>query len=238
MPSMRIGYTRTVIALLLFGASFGYVEAAAVSYMRSVFQPVRQRYYPARSLDDLFPLLSLDQVGAAEQAYLRLVYIEYVREAATLAMLAAVAIATGRSSGQSFAVFLIAFGVWDISFYAFLKLLIHWPASLLTWDVLFLVPVPWAGPVLAPLLVSLSMIGAGLLYLTRDSRGRVMRWSLLNRLGILAGAVMVILTFTLDFRNISAGGIPHDFHWSLFLFGETIGLTSFLLTPSIVESRR
>ena len=97
---------------------------------------------------------------------------------------------------------------------------------------------PMGAPVLAPLLVSLSMIGAGLLYLTRDSRGRVMRWSLLNRLGILAGAVIVILTFTLDFRNISAGGMPHDFHWSLFLFGETIGLTSFLLTHSIVESRR
>src|SRR5207245_11701162 len=116
------------------------------------------------------------------------------------------------------------FGVWDLSFYAFLKLLIHWPASLLSWDVLFLVPVPWAAPVLAPLLASLSMIGTGLLYLSRDSRGRVMRWSLLNRLGILAGAVIVILTFfTLDFRNISAGGMPHDFHWSLFLFGDTIG---------------
>ena len=239
MPStMRLGYRRAVIALLLFGLSFGYVEAATVSYLRALFDPVRQRYYPGRSPDDLFPLLSLNQVVLAGHEYLRIVEIEHVREAATLALLAAVAIAVGRSADQSFAAFLIAFGVWDLSFYAFLKLLIHWPASLLTWDVLFLVPVPWAAPVLAPLLVSLSMIGAGLLYLTRDSGGRVMRWSLLNRLGILAGAVIVILTFTLDFRNISAGGIPHDFHWSLFLFGETIGLTSFLLAPSIVESRR
>jgi len=70
--------------------------------------------------------------------------IEHVREAATLALLAAVAIAVGKSADRSFAAFLIAFGVWDLSFYAFLKLLIHWPASLLTWDVLFLVPVPWA----------------------------------------------------------------------------------------------
>src|SRR6266536_1592729 len=236
--AMRPGYRRPLIALLLFGASFGYVEAAVVSYLRSLFEPVRQRYYPGRSPDELLPLLSANQVSSAGHEYVRLVEIEHVREAATLAVLGAVAIAAGRSSDQSFAACLIAFGVWDLSFYAFLKLLIHWPASLLSWDVLFLVPVPWAAPVLAPLLASLSMIGTGLLYLSRDSRGRVMRWSLLNRLGILAGAVIVILTFTLDFRNISAGGMPHDFHWSIFLFGETIGLTSFLLTPSIVESRR
>ena len=94
--------------------------------------------------------------------------IEQGREVATLGMLAAVAIAVGRGSGQPFAAFLIAFGVWDISFYAFLKLLIHWPASLLTWDVLFLLPVPWVAPVLAPVLASLSMIGVGLLYLVLD----------------------------------------------------------------------
>jgi hypothetical protein len=191
----------------------------------------------ARS-DDLFPLLSLNQVVLAGHEYLRIVEIEHVREPATLALLAALAIAVGRSADRSFAAFLIAFGVWDLSFYAFLELLIHWPASLLTWDVSFLVPVPWAAPVLAPLLVSLSMIGAGLLYLIRDSRGRVMRWSLLNRLGILTGAVIVILTFTLDFRNISAGGVPHNFNWSLCLLGETMGLTSFLLTPSNVDGRR
>jgi len=144
----------------------------------------------------------------------------------------------GRNSGQSFAAFLIAFGVWDLSFYAFLKLLIHWPASLLTWDVLFLLPVPWVGPVLAPVLASLSMIGTGLLYLTRDYRGRARRFCFLNRVGILAGAVIVIVTFTLNFRNVSAGGMPRSFHWSLFFFGETIGLTSFLLTSSNVDGRR
>ena len=95
----------------------------------------RHRYYPLRSPDDLFPLLTLDQVGSAGHEYFRLVEIERGREGAALGMLAAVAIAVGRSSGQSFAAFLIVFGVWDISFYAFLKLLIHWPASLLTWDV-------------------------------------------------------------------------------------------------------
>src|SRR5207253_301038 len=118
---------------------------------------------------------------------------------------------------------------WDVSFYAFLKLLIHWPTSLLSWDVLFLIPVPWVAPVLAPVLVSLSMIGAGLLYLTRDYRGQTMRFSLLNRFGILAGAVIVIVVFTWDFRNISAGGMPHPFNWPLVALGEAIGLAAILL---------
>ena len=235
---MHPGYKRTLIALLLFGVAFGYVEAAVVSYLRPLFEPVRHRYYPLRSPDELFPLLTFDEVGAAGHEYFRLVEIEQGREVATLGMLAAVAIAVGRGSGQSFAAFLIVFGVWDISFYAFLKLLIHWPASLLTSDVLFLLPVPWVAPVVAPLLVSLSMIGVGLLYLVLDWRGGPVRLSLLNRLGILVGAVIVIASFTRDFRNVSAGGMPHPFNWPLFALGETISLAAFVFAPWSVNARR
>ena len=74
MPStMRLGYRRAVIAILLFGLSFGYVEAATVSYLRALVEPVRQQYYPGRSPNDLFPLLSLDQVVLAGHEYSRLV---------------------------------------------------------------------------------------------------------------------------------------------------------------------
>jgi len=74
MPStVRISYRSILIALLLFGLSFGYVEAATVSYLRALFDPVRQHYYPGRSPDDLFPLLSLDQVVLAGHEYLRIV---------------------------------------------------------------------------------------------------------------------------------------------------------------------
>src|SRR5713101_2949871 len=93
---MRPGYKRNLIALLLFGVAFGYVEAAVVSYLRPLFEPVRHRYYPLRSPDDLFPLLTFDQVGSAGHEYFRLVEIEHGREVATLGMLAAVAIAVGQ----------------------------------------------------------------------------------------------------------------------------------------------
>src|SRR5260370_7926441 len=91
------------------------------------------------------------------------------REAATIVMLAAIALAGADNAGQWAAAFAIAFGTWDIAFYAFLKLLLDWPASLLTWDILFLIPIPWVGPVLAPVIVSASMIAAGLWHLRRGT---------------------------------------------------------------------
>ena len=65
-----------------------------------------------------------------------------------------------------------------------------------------------------------------------------MRVSLLNRLGILVGAVIVIASFTRDFRNVSAGGMPHPFNWPLFALGETISLAAFVFAPSSVNARR
>ncbi|MGA2215373.1 MAG: hypothetical protein ABSH31_19020, partial [Bryobacteraceae bacterium] len=120
--------------------------------------------------------------------------------------------------------FAIAFGVWDISFYAFLKLLIHWPDSLATWDILFLIPLPWVGPVWAPLLVALSMIVCGLIALRSDGlRGTPLQWT-----GVLTGAAVIIIAFVWDFRNTTAGGWPNPFNWPLFLIGEAIGLSAFL----------
>ena len=189
---------------------------------------MRQRFYPKCPPSDVFPLLTEEQLKAAGPEHLRLLKAELAREVATLVMLVAVAVGVGRNGMQSLAAFLIAFGTWDISFYAFLKLLLDWPASLLTWDLLFLIPVPWVAPVLAPLVVPLSMIGAGFVLLRRDWTGRPVRVGLLHWLGILAGGVVVVVVFTQDFRNIAGGGLPRSFSWLLFALGEAIGLVTFL----------
>ena len=55
---------------------------------------------------------------------------------------------------EEFAGFVVVFGVWDIFYYVFLRVLVTWPASLLDWDILFLIPLPWVGPVLAPVLIA------------------------------------------------------------------------------------
>ncbi len=158
-----------MIALLLFGTAFGYLEAAVVSYLRFLHEPVRRRFYRDRPPGDLFPLLTRQQVAATDPQQQRIALIEIGREAATIVMLAATALAIATDVGQWAAAFVIAFGTWDITFYLFLKMLLDWPASPFTWDILFIIPVPWVSPVLAPILVSGAMIGAGIWPLRREA---------------------------------------------------------------------
>jgi len=223
----RIPWKRTVFALFLFGTAFGYLEAAVVSYLRLLHEPARLRFYPTRPPDELFPLLTLDQLRAAGTQQTHTLVTEVGREAATLVMLAAIALAVARNAGEWAAAFVVAFGVWDIAFYLFLKLLLGWPASLFTWDILFLIPVPWVGPVLAPALVSLAMIVAGVWHLRREARAEPVRIGLAHWIGILGGAAVIILTFAMDYRNVMSAGLPRPFSWTVFALGLLVGLGSY-----------
>jgi hypothetical protein len=215
---------RAIAALFLFGISFGYVEAAVVVYLRTIYEPVRARLHPERSPNDLFPLITQQELAAEGPENSRRVLIEIGREAATMVMLGAVALAIARNLHQWLAAFVIVFGVWDITFYGFLKLMIHWPDSLATWDILFLIPLPWVGPVWAPVLVALSMVVCGLVSL----RAGGIRGGLAHYAGLLAGAAVIVIAFVWDFRNTTAGGFPNAFNWPLFLVGEAISLSAFL----------
>src|SRR4030095_13106258 len=135
MGSLR----KTLLFLLLFSTAMGFLEAAVVIYLRKL-------YYPG-GFD--FPLVVIPRDVAV---------VELFREGATLIMLLAVGFLTGKTTAQRFCYFLFCFATWDIFYYVFLKVFLGWPESLLTWDILFLLPVPWVGPVLAPCLSSLTMI--------------------------------------------------------------------------------
>jgi hypothetical protein len=214
---------RIVVGLFLFGISFGYVEAAVVIYLRALYEPLRQRLTPGRGAGDLFPLVDRDRMVAAAPETGRLLEVEVIREAATIVMLAAAAMLVAGERSLWLPAFAIAFGVWDVCFYLFLKLWIDWPASLLTWDLLFLLPVPWAAPVLAPVVVSFTIVGCGLAALWRPV---VIQWR--HWVGLYLGGALVILSFTWDFRSLLAGNLPHPFAWWLFLAGELVSLGSFL----------
>jgi hypothetical protein len=217
------GLARTLAALVLFGVSFGFGEAAVVIYLRPLYQPLH-----GRGEAELFPLVTLEQLEA-QPKYQRLLVIELVREAATLVMLAAVGLAVARNGREWFAAFVIAFGVWDIFFYVFLKLLLDWPDSLLTWDLLFLLPLPWVGPVLAPVLVALAMIGSGVTVLRREAVGRPVRMGWGHWAILLGGGMVAVTAFCWDYRNTLAGGEPNPFNWPLFTLGLGIGLAGFWL---------
>ena len=105
----------------------------------------------------------------------------------------------------------------DFTFYVFLKLLLDWPASLFTWDILFLDPGAMGADLfLAPILVSAAMIAAGVWHLRSEARTEPIRIGLKNCAGLLAGAAIIVLTFAMDYQNIMAAGMPRPFHWGVF----------------------
>jgi hypothetical protein len=152
---------------------------------------------------------------------------ELLREAATLLMLLGVAFLAERRPVRRFAVYALCFGVWDLVYYAALVLLLGWPASLLEWDVLFLIPVPWAAPVLAPVLVSLALVGGALALLRRvDVRApspmRPVDWWIEACCGAL-----ILASFVWNTGAVLGLEPPRTYPWWLFLAGWLGGLAWF-----------
>lgn len=226
MP-MISGFRKVAASLILLGISFGYVEAAIVVYLRTIYSPVRARLHPEVPEADLFPLITPQQLAAQSPEVQRLLPIELVREAATLVMLMAAGLAVANNGRQWVAAFAVAMGTWDIFFYLFLKVLIGWPASWLTWDILFLIPAPWVSPVLAPVLVALSMVGGGLALLWVESEGAVFHTTGKHWIGLVAGALIILISFLWDTPRLVAGGTPRSFPWIVFAVGEAIGIGTF-----------
>ena len=196
-----------VLWCAIFAVAMAYVEAAVVVYLRALG--------PADG-----PLAALQTVIPP---HLRAA--EVWREAATIVMLVAVAALAGRGRWERFLVFALCFGIWDIFYYAWLRVLIGWPASLLTWDVLFLIPVPWVAPVLAPVLVSAGLVGGSLWLLARGAAASGAPAGLPRVAWLLAGAgaALILLSFTIDARAALIGGAPPPFRWWLFGIGLALG---------------
>jgi hypothetical protein len=196
-----------VAALTAFAAAFGYVEAAVVVYLREISYPEGFR----------FPLVLPP---------LRILWTEVAREAATIVLLLGAAFASAREGQRRFAAFAFCFGVWDIIYYVTLKAILDWPSGWLEWDVLFLIPAIWTGPVLAPILVSAALIAASLLLLSlpagNDCPLRRRDWAV----EIVAGLV-IVASFLWHARLAVTGGVPDVFPWWLFGLGYVGGIAWF-----------
>ena len=166
-----------------------------------------------------------------------MVAIEIGREAATLVMLLGVAMLAGVDRWDRIPLFCVAFGVWDIAYYIWLWVFLRWPPSLFTWDVLFLIPVPWVGPVVAPVIVSVVLIAGGLLLLRRRaggqaggrSGGRAVGFSPALQALALAGGALVLGSFMLDFQVVVRQMEPLPFRWGLFGSGVALAVVALVL---------
>jgi len=216
---------RTVAAIvLLFAVAMAFLESAAVVYLQRALGIDPRALFP---LPD--PILTGDFAA-----------IEVGREAATLVMLGTVGWLAGRSGLERLAWAAVAFGTWDIFYYFWLWAFIGWPSSLGTRDLLFLFPVPWTGPVWAPVAISLVLAGFGLAAARRIRGGWPVRAGRAQVAAGVAGGLVVILSFALDASRILAGGAPDTFAWPIFAAGLAIaawGATTALRAPTDYPAR-
>ena len=136
-----------------FAVAFGFVEASVVVYLRGALGVLPGI---GGTLADVARLSSslYQQSYTLDQFPKSLMAVETVREAATMLMLASVAFLSASRWRDRWAVFLWSFALWDITYYASLRITTGWPMSLNDLDVLFLIPVPWTARVWFPVLVS------------------------------------------------------------------------------------
>ncbi len=201
---LNLGRSRWLV-VVIFAVAMAWVESAVVFYLRTHIN----RIVPYQN----YPLPVVGGFGLAE----------LVREFATLVMLLAVGILAGQTWRARIGYSAIAFGVWDIFYYIFLKVMCDWPRSLMDWDILFLIPLPWWGPVLAPVLIAALMIVWGTLATQSERPQReilpsVGAWSL-NFIGM----VLALYVFMTDTFRVSGKGLdtirqflPTYFNWPLF----------------------
>ena len=219
-----MSFRNKIITITAFAIAMGFLESAVVVYMREILYPGGFE----------FPLSPIP---------ISLAVTELLRELATLIMLVTIAIIAAKRFSTGLAWFIYCFAIWDIFYYLFLKLLLGWPESVLTWDVLFLIPTTWTGPVLSPVLVSLTMILLAMVILFQAERRKETRIHCREWTGFIAGSLVLIFGFVFDYSQhmlmhfspiemlqaknpvvleVATQYIPNRFPWWIFGTGEVI----------------
>ena len=201
----KLSALQKLLWLTLFGVGFAMVEAAVVIYLRQ--------------------LLHVEGSNITLSGIPRGIFtVEIVREFTTLVMLISVGVLAGNRPLGRFGSFIIAFGVWDIFYYVFLSMFHGWPRSFLDWDLLFLIPVPWMAPVLAPVLVSCGLIFSGYWLLIREQQKKRIVVSLSDWIIEAVATVLILYSFT----NNNSVSTPEVFSWIIFLAGLALGVGYFV----------
>ena len=130
--------TLKLVLLAMFGIAMAHFEGVVVVYLR-------------KALGMLDSESNKESIEKFPRRYLK---IEMTREAATIIMLVIIAYISGVTWIERGIFFLWTFAFWDLFYYLSLYLLIKWPPTLTTIDVLFLIPKPWIAPVWFPISVS------------------------------------------------------------------------------------
>ena len=201
--------TRQLFWLMVWGVAFAYIEASVVVYLREI-------YYPDGFA---FPVVIAET---------HMALTEVVRELATLLIMWATVNLTYQMLQSKMAAFMVIFGIWDIFYYIFLKIILNWPEALTSWDILFLIPIPWVGPIWAPIVVSIGLIYAGSTILIQNEEGHFLDFDRKFILLEFVAAIIIIVSFLIPGYAVITESIPNNFPYYLFWTGFIMGLGTFL----------
>jgi len=199
-----------IACLVAFAVAMAFAEAAVVVYLREIV-----------GSGPIFPMKEIPPL---------LVAVEVSREAATIVMLMSVAFLSFRGEARRMGAFLLLFAVWDVFYYLWLYVTIGWPGGIADWDVLFLIPLPWVGPVWSVLLINSGMIAFSVPFLRAPEEARFAP-GLWGWASGVAGTTIIVATYIREWIKIGYGaGVPADFSVLPFFLGLSLLFASGYIT--------
>jgi hypothetical protein len=199
-------FLQQLLCISIYAAAMGFLEAICVVYLRQLIDFSNPNIIDALAIIKRFP-------------------IEHVREACTLIMLFTMAWAAGFNWRVRTANFFYMFGLWDIIYYLGLKIFDQWPSSLLEWDCLFLIPKPWYGPVLAPILISCYFILFCYLVMIYEYSKLKIIFSIPVILSQIIAFIFWYYSFVKDSNHIISNGYTGiTYSWFYFICGLITGI--------------
>ena len=102
-------------------------------------------------------------------------------------------------------------------------------------DILFFIPLPWWGPVLAPVLISLLMIAFGMHLVMQSEYERLVKFKIHQSFLLCMGILVMLFSFMQDALQALFAGKevvdptrPVYFNWIVFLSGYSLVALIFL----------
>lgn len=206
-------------SVIIFAIAMGIMEAICVVYIRQIIFP------PDGIISDI-------QSGNFNFS------LEIIRELITMIMLSTVSILAAYNWRTRLAMFFLAFGVWDILYYVGLRIFLNWPQSIMDWDTLFLIPIPWYSPVLVPVLISIYFIVGSIFIIIHEGNGTKLKFSpTVIFLQFLAFCVWLV-SFMINTPHINNFGYENvSYSWILFNIALILGIISLRLSLSTAKKK-
>jgi hypothetical protein len=206
---MEKKFYKKIILVCIFTIAFAWVEASVVAYLRAIYYP-QGFQFPIKRHYDIY------------------LVIEFIREFATIVIMLSISSLLSKKFWEGFGYFLIVFGVWDVFYYIWLKAAINWPASIWEPDILFLIPIPWIGPVLAPVLVSLVMIAIGIDITKLFNKGFNVKPRLKYWIAVIIGSLILLYSFMSDIDAAFYETYPKPYNWFLLVIALALFASAYL----------